>query len=81
METLINIILLTFLAIIAIAITRIRHLLVTVVLTGMFSLLSASLLVSMDAVDVAFTEAAVGAGISTLLFLSVLALTSTEERG
>lgn len=79
METLIDIILLTFLAIIAIAITRIRHLFVTVILTGMFSLMSASLLVSMDAVDVAFTEAAVGAGISTLLFLSVLALTSTEE--
>ncbi len=78
-ESFIDIVLLTFLAIIALAITRIRHLFVTVILTGMFSLLSACLLVTMDAVDVAFTEAAVGAGISTLLFLSVLALTSTEE--
>lgn len=79
MQTFIDITLLTFLAIIAMAITNIRHLFATVILTGMFSLVSACLLVTMDAVDVAFTEAAVGAGISTLLFLSVLALTSTDE--
>jgi multicomponent Na+:H+ antiporter subunit B len=34
----------------------------------------------MDAVDVAFTEAAVGAGISTVLMLGTLALTFREER-
>jgi len=34
----------------------------------------------MDAVDVAFTEAAVGAGISTVLMLSTMALTSRFER-
>ncbi|PHS75403.1 MAG: cation:proton antiporter [Rhodospirillaceae bacterium] len=34
----------------------------------------------MDAVDVAFTEAAVGAGISTVLMLSTLALTSRTEK-
>jgi len=33
----------------------------------------------MDAVDVAFTEAAVGAGISTVLFLGALGLTTSEE--
>ena len=42
-------------------------------------MLSACLFVTMHAVDVAFTEAAVGAGIATLLFLSTLALTSCEE--
>lgn len=41
-------------------------------------MLSACLFVTMQAVDVAFTEAAVGAGIATLLFLSTLALTSSE---
>ena len=33
----------------------------------------------MDAVDVAFTEAAVGAGISTVLFLGALGLTTSNE--
>lgn len=43
-------------------------------LTGIYSLLSAGFFVVMDAVDVAFTEAAVGAGISTLLMLSCIPL-------
>jgi multicomponent Na+:H+ antiporter subunit B len=49
-------------------------------LSGVFSLLSAGLFVAMDAVDVAFTEAAVGAGISTVLMLGTLALTHQEEK-
>ncbi len=49
-------------------------------LAGVFSLLSALLLVVLDAVDVAFTEAAVGAGISTVLMLGTLALTRRFER-
>ncbi len=48
-------------------------------LFGIYSLLSAALFVVMDAVDVAFTEAAVGAGISTILMLGALALTSREQ--
>lgn len=48
-------------------------------LTGIYSLLSASFFVVMDAVDVAFTEASVGAGISTLLMLSTLTLTGRYE--
>jgi len=51
-----------------------------VMLTGIFSLVAACLYIEMDAVDVAFTEAAVGAGIATLLFLSTIALTSSQER-
>ena len=35
----------------------------------------------LDAVDVAFTEAAVGAGISTVLLLGVLSLVGQEDRG
>lgn len=44
-----------------------------------FSLLSAGLFVVLDAVDVAFTEAAVGAGISTILALITLALTGARQ--
>ena len=51
-----------------------------VMLAGVFILLSAILLVLMDAVDVAFTEAAVGAGVSTVLMLSTMALTSRVQK-
>jgi multicomponent Na+:H+ antiporter subunit B len=49
-------------------------------LFAIYSLLSAGLFAVLDAGDVALTEAAVGAGISTILFLAVLALTRREER-
>jgi multicomponent Na+:H+ antiporter subunit B len=64
----------------AISVVRMRSLFAVVMLSGVFSLLSALLLVTLDAVDVAFTEAAVGAGISTVLMLGTLALTSRFER-
>ena len=64
----------------AIAINVIRRLFAVVMLSGIFSLLAAALWVHLMAVDVAFTEAAVGAGISTLLMLATLAITSTVEK-
>ena len=78
-DTLIDITLLAFLAITAIAINRIRNLFAVIMLFGIFSLLSAGLFVVLDAADVAFTEAAVGAGISTVLMLATLALTKDHE--
>ncbi len=64
----------------AISIVRLRKLFGVVMLSGVFSLLSALLFVSLDAVDVAFTEAAVGAGISTVLMLGTIALTARTEK-
>ena len=81
MENLIDICLLGFLAVTALAIVRLRNLFAVVMLSGIYSLLSAGLFVVLDAVDVAFTEAAVGAGITTVLMLGTLALTSSEEKG
>ena len=78
-DTLIDITLLAFLATTAIAIIRISNLFVIIMLFGIFSLHSAGLFVVMDAADVAFTEAAVGAGISTVLMLGALALTKKYE--
>ncbi len=63
----------------AIAIAMSRDLFASVMLTGIYSLLSACFFVVMDAVDVAFTEASVGAGISTILMLSTLTLTGQYE--
>lgn len=67
-------------AAVAIAIIRIRSLFAVVMLSGIYSLLAASMFVGLDAVDVAFTEAAVGAGISTVLMLGVLTLTRSYEK-
>ena len=61
-------------------IVRLHNLFAVVMLGGIYSLLAASIFVVFDAVDVAFTEAAVGAGISTVLLLGALALTTREER-
>jgi multicomponent Na+:H+ antiporter subunit B len=80
METLLNDVLLGMLVCTCIAIVRIRCLLAVVMLASIYSLLSALLFVLMDAVDVALTEAAVGAGISTVLMLSTIALTTHEEK-
>lgn len=66
--------------ILGIAIIRLSSLFAAVMLTGIFSLVAAGLYVSMDAVDVAFTEAAVGGGIATMLFLSTIALTTSQEK-
>ncbi len=63
----------------AIGMVRLRNLFAVVMLSGIFSLSAAALYVVLDAVDVAFTEAAVGAGIATVLMLGTLALTTTEE--
>jgi len=79
-ETLINIVLFLMLVSTALAVVRMRSLFAIVMMSGVFSLLSALLFVTLDAVDVAFTEAAVGAGISTVLMLGTLALTSRYER-
>ena len=63
----------------AIVIARLRSLFAAAMLFGIFSLLAAGMQTMMDAVDVAFTEAAVGAGISTVLFLGALGLTTSTE--
>ena len=74
-DTFTNIVLFTMLVLTALAIVRMERLFAVVMLSSVFSLLSALLFVTLDAVDVAFTEAAVGAGISTVLMLGTIALT------
>ena len=63
---------------VAVAVIRLRNLFAIVMLTGVYSLLSAAWFVSLDALDVAFTEAAVGAGISTVLLLAAMLLTARD---
>ena len=56
-----------------------RNLFAVVMLSGAYSFLMATVLVALDAVDVAMTEASVGAGISTVLLLGALYLCGGEE--
>jgi multicomponent Na+:H+ antiporter subunit B len=78
-ELLINLVLLLLMVAVVVGIVRVRNLFAVVMLGGVYSFLMATLLVVLDAVDVSMTEAAVGAGISTVLMLSVLGLTQTRE--
>ena len=64
---------------IAVVAIRMRDLFGVVILFGVYSLLTAVLFMDLDAVDVAFTEAAVGAGVTTVLLLSGLRLTRRWE--
>ncbi len=77
----IDITLLSFMVVTGLAFVMLRNLFSVVMLSGIFSLTAAVLYVEMDAVDVAFTEAAVGAGIATVLGLATLGLIGvTEEK-
>lgn len=80
MAELIDLVLLAMLAITALRVIFLKDLFAVVTLFGIYSFLSALIFVSLDAVDVAFTEASVGAGISTVLMLSTLALTGRKEK-
>ncbi|GAA0858204.1 DUF4040 domain-containing protein [Aliiglaciecola litoralis] len=77
----IDIVLLVFLVIMAVSILHVRNLLAVSMLFGLYSLLVASVFMVLDAPDVAFTEAAVGTGIATVLMLATLAVTRvTHEK-
>jgi len=71
--------LISILLVVAFAIIRMRSLFAIVMLQGVYSLVCAAWFVSLDAVDVAFTEAAVGAGISTVLMLAAMLLADRES--
>lgn len=71
--------LLAMMCAIAVAIVRQRNLFSVVVLFGAYSFLMATALAALDAPDVAMTEAAVGAGISTVLMLGALHLVDSRE--
>ena len=79
-EFLLNAVLLLYLAVLAVAIYRVDNLFAATILMGIYSLLCASTFVVMDAIDVAFTEAAVGAGLSTIMILTSLIIVLVTAR-
>ena len=75
----VNVFLVSLLVVITFYIIRLKTLIAIVALSGAYSLTAAAIFVNLDAVDVAFTEAAVGSGISTILFLAALRHLPLEE--
>ena len=70
---LINFFLISLLLVTTFFIFKTTSLISVVALTGAFTLLCSAIYVNLDAVDVAFTEAAVGSGISTILMVMAAA--------
>lgn len=66
--------------IIALAAITVKDLLGAAILFGAYSFMMCLLWAIMGAVDVAFTEASVGAGISTVLFVSAVFRTSRRSK-
>jgi uncharacterized MnhB-related membrane protein len=76
----IELIILVVVVISAIGALAVKDLLSAVILYGAYSFMLCLLWAIMGAVDVAFTEASVGAGISTVLFVAAVFRTSRRTK-
>ncbi len=76
----IELLILVILVACAIAAISVRDLLGAAILFGAYSFMMCLLWAIMGAVDVAFTEASVGAGISTVLFVAAVFHTSRRSK-
>ncbi|MDC3379313.1 DUF4040 domain-containing protein [Planctomycetota bacterium] len=80
LQLVIDISLLALVVVTAVAVVRLRNLFAATIVLGIYSLLMAVTWVNMNAMDVAFTEAAVGAGISSILLIAALLHTGSKEK-
>ena len=76
----IEIVILIIVIILAVGALNVRDLLGAAVLFGAYSFMMCLLWAIMGAVDVAFTEASVGAGVSTVMFVAVVFRTSRRTQ-
>jgi uncharacterized MnhB-related membrane protein len=74
-----NVILVVFLIACALAVERTKDLLGAVIIFAAYSLVIAVLWLLLRAPDVALTEAAIGAGVTTILFVAVISRTRRRE--
>jgi energy-converting hydrogenase B subunit D len=75
-----NLILVLFVFICAIAAITVRDLLSAVIILGAYSFLMCLLWTEMAAIDVAFTEASVSAGIGTVLMIGAVSKTKRRSK-
>lgn len=76
----INVAIIIFLVICAYAIGRIKDLIGAVVLFSAYSLMMSILWLILNSPDVAITEAAIGAGVTSILFFAVISKTKRYEK-
>jgi uncharacterized MnhB-related membrane protein len=76
----IDLLLLSLVVLCAIAAINVRDLLAATMIFGVYSFLMCLLWATMGAVDVAFTEATIGAGISTVLFIGAILHTTRRSK-
>ncbi|MCX9013443.1 MAG: DUF4040 domain-containing protein [Candidatus Methanoperedens sp.] len=79
MILIVDLLMLLLVIVLAIASIMVKDLLESTVLFAGFSFMMAVIWVEMNSVDVAFTEAAVGAGVSTILLVAAIACTKRYE--
>lgn len=75
-----DLLLLTFVVICAIAAITVKDLLSAAMILGAYSFFMCLLWAEMGSVDVAFTEATVGAGVSTIFFIAAAYRTSRRSK-
>ncbi|MCJ7615088.1 MAG: DUF4040 domain-containing protein [Desulfobacterales bacterium] len=75
-----DLILCIFVVICAVAAITIKDLLAAVIILGAYSFFMCILYTQMGAVDVAFTEASVGAGVGTVLFIAAVSKTKRRSK-
>ena len=75
-----DLVLLLFIVICAVAAINIKDLMSAVIILGAYSFFMCLLWTEMGAVDVAFTEAAVGAGVGTVLFIAAVSKTTRRSK-
>lgn len=75
-----DLMILTLVVICAIGVLNMKDLLSAAVTFGVYSFLMCLLWAEMGAVDVAFTEATVGAGVSTILFIGTILGTTRRSK-
>jgi energy-converting hydrogenase B subunit D len=75
-----DVVLLLFVLICAIASIMVRDLLSSAIIFGVYSFVMCLLWAGMGAVDVAFTEASVGAGVSTVFFIAAILKTTRRTK-
>ena len=75
-----DLILLLFVVITGIAALQIKDLLGATIILGSFSFFMCLIYTEMGAVDVAFTEACVGAGVGTVLFIAAVHKTKRRAK-
>ncbi len=80
MIELFHVMLLSFLIVCALAVAHLRDLLSAVIVFAAYSLIMAIVWQQLNAPDIAMTEAAMGAGITTLLFMVTISKTRRREQ-